>query len=425
VPKHTFLLLLATGAGFAEVHTVTLRQAVDVAVKQNADVVLARLDEQKAQAAIRIAKDPFSPKVYAGSGLAKTYGYPSSIEGAAPSIVQTRTDMAIFNRPKTYELARARENARGVAIATESKSDEVAYQTASLYLDAQQMTLNLRSLNLEVESLQRVGEAIKLRTQEGRELPISNTRAAVDLARVRQRAEALQEDLDYAQASLAVVLGYPATDRVQPVDNEPARLEVPETEPAAVALALENSKDVRRLESQLQAKGLELRGYHAARLPVIDVVAQYALFAKSNYDQFFTHFQRNNGEVGAAITVPLLVGSAAKGYLTQAETEALELRTQINQTRNRIELDTQKSYHDMQKASSAHEVARLDLDYAREQVSVLLSQLEEGRATQQAIDDARLLEQEKWIVFYDTQHALENARLSVLRETGTLAAALR
>jgi hypothetical protein len=79
----------------------------------------------------------------------------------------------------------------------------------------------------------------------------------------------------------------------------------------------------------------------------------------------------------------------------------------------------------MQKASSAHEVARLDLDYAREQVSVLLSQLEEGRATQQAIDDARLLEQEKWIVFYDTQHALENARLSVLRETGTLAAALR
>jgi outer membrane protein len=419
------LLFIATGAGFAEVHTLTLREAVDIAIKQNADVVLARLDEQKAQAAVRIAKDPFSPKVYAGSGLAKTYGYPSSIEGAAPSIVQTRTDMALYNRPKTYELARARENARGTVIATESKSDEIAYQTASLYLDARQMTLNLRSLNLEVESLQRVSEVIKQRIQEGRELPISNTRAAVDLARVRQRAESLQEDLDYAQASLAVVLGYPAADRVQPGDSEPTRLEVPETEPAAVALALENNKDVRRLESQLTAKGLELKGYHAARLPVVNLVAQYALFAKSNYDQFFTHFQRNNGEVGASIAVPLLVGSAAKGYLTQAETEALELRTQIAQTRNRIELDTQKSYHEMQKASSLHEVARLDLDYAREQVSVFLAQLEEGRATQQSVDDARLNEQEKWIVFYDTQHALENARLNVLRETGTLAAALR
>ncbi len=317
------------------------------------------------------------------------------------------------------------ENARGSVIATESKSDEVAYQTASLYLDAQQMTLNLRSLNLEVESLQRVSEVIQQRTQEGRELPIANARAAVDLARVRQRADALKEDLDYAQASLAVVLGYPAADRVEPVDSQPAKLEVPETEPAALALALENNKDVRRLESQLQAKGLELKSYHAARLPVVDVVAQYALFAKSNYDQFFTHFQRNNGEVGAAITVPLLVGSAAKGYLTQAETEALELRTQIAQTRNRIELDVQKNYHEMQKATSAHEVARLDLDYARQQVSVLLAQLEEGRSTQQNVDDARLNEQEKWIVFYDTQHALENARLNVLRQTGTLAAALR
>ena len=129
--------------------------------------------------------------------------------------------------------------------------------------------------------------------------------------------------------------------------------------------------------------------------------------------------------MGAAITVPLLVGSAAKGYLTQAETEALELRTQIAQTRNRIELDVQKNYHEMQKATSAHEVARLDLDYARQQVSVLLAQLEEGRSTQQNVDDARLNEQEKWIVFYDTQHALENARLNVLRQTGTLAAALR
>ena len=107
--RHTLLLFIASGAAFAEVHSLTLREAVDIAVKENADVVLARLDEQKAQAAVRIAKDPFSPKLYAGSGLAKTFGYPSSIEGAAPSIVQTRTDMALFNRPKSYELARARE----------------------------------------------------------------------------------------------------------------------------------------------------------------------------------------------------------------------------------------------------------------------------------------------------------------------------
>jgi hypothetical protein len=97
----------------------------------------------------------------------------------------------------------------------------------------------------------------------------------------------------------------------------------------------------------------------------------------------------------------------------------------MNQARNRIELDVQRNYQEMQKAGSAHDVAKLDLDYAREQVSVLLSQLAEGRTTQQRVDDARLMEQEKWIAFYEAQHAIEKARLELLRVTGTLVAALR
>lgn len=423
--RHIFVLVLATVAGFAEIHSLTLRQAVDIALKENPDLVLARLDEQKAQESVRIAKDPFVPKLYAGSGAAKVWGYPSSIEGAAPSIVQTRTDMSLFNQPKRYELARARENARTAAISTQSKGDEIAYQTASLFLDAQQMLRNVQSLGPETESLERVSQAVKLRVDEGRALPIENKRLAVDLARARQRYEAATDDLEYARASLAVVLGYPAGDRVQPVDEERAPPEIPATEQAALQQAFENSKELRRLESQLQAKGFEVREYKSTPLPIIDVVAQYALFAKSNYQDFFTHFQRNNGELGVAITIPLLTGTAPKALASQAQLDILHLRTQMNQTRNQIELDTQKSYQDLQKAEAAQNVARLDLDYAREQVSVLLAQLSEGRATEQQVDDTRLNEQEKWIVFYDAQHGVEKARLSLLRRTGTLLAALR
>jgi outer membrane protein len=417
--------MFSMAAGFAEIHSLTLRQAVDMALKENPDLMISRLDEQKAQESVRIAKDPFVPKVYGGSGAAKVWGYPSSIEGAAPSIFQTRTDMALFNRPKSYELAKVRENARTAAIATQSKSDEIAFQTASLFLDAQQIMRNIQSLKPEMESLEHISEATKLRVDEGRALPIENKRLAADLARAQQRYEAARDDLDYAQASLAVVLGYPAGDRVQPVDEERAAPEIPATEQAALEQAFENSKELRRLQSQLQAKGFEVREYKATPLPIIDLVAQYALFAKSNYQDFFSHFQRNNGELGVAITIPLLTGSAPKAMAAQARMDILELRTQMNQARNRIQLDTQKSYQDVQKAEAAQNVARLDLDYAREQVSVLLAQLGEGRATEQQVDDSRLNEQEKWIIFYDAQHGVEKARLSLLRQTGTLLAALR
>jgi outer membrane protein len=425
VLRYTFLTILAAGLAFAEVHSLTLRQAVDMALKESPDLVLARLDEQKAQAGVRVARDPFVPKVYAGSGLAKTYGYPSSIEGAAPSIVQARTDMALFNRAKSFEVARVRENARGTAITTQSKSDEVAYQTASLFLDVQQVARSEQSLKLEVESLERRSAGVKLRVDEGRELPLEAKRIAVDLARCRQRVEGLAGDLDYMQATLAVALGYPAGDRVQTVDDGLKSPELPANEQAARELALQNNREIRRLESQLQAKGFELREYQSVRWPIVDIVAQYSLFAKTNYQDFFTHFQRNNGQVGVSIQIPVLTGSAPKGLATQAQADIMQLRTQMNQTRNRIELDTQKSFQDVHKALTAAEVAKLDLDYGREQVSVLLAQLAEGRVNQLSVDDARLNEQEKWIAFYEAQHALEKAKLNLLRQTGTLVAALR
>ncbi len=423
--KHILLLCVSAAAAFAEVHPLTLRQALEMALKDNPDLVLSRLDQQKADAAVRIAKDPFAPKLYAGSGLAKVWGYPTSIEGSAPSIIQTRTDMSLFNRPKTYELARVRETARGAGIDTQSKSDQVAYQTATLFLDAQQLDRSKQSLQLEVESLERVSSTVGAQVEEGRQLPIESKRVAVDLARAGQRLAALDGDLDYSEASLAVVLGYSAADRVRPLGEERAAFEIPASEQAAAELALQNNREIRKIESQLQAKGFEVKEAEATRLPVIGLVAQYALFAKTDYQDYFTRFQRNNGELGISIQIPLLTGSAAKGLAAQAQTDILELRTQMGQVRNRIQLDTQKSYQELQKATSVQNVARLDLDYTRDQVSLLLAQLGEGRATQQQVDNARLTEQEKWIAFYDAQHAVEAARLDVLRQTGTLLAALR
>ena len=77
-------------AGFlrAETHPMTLRQAAEAAMKQSPGILLAHLDEAKARAAVRIARQPFVPRVVVGSGMAYSYGFPMSIEGSAPSIVQ-------------------------------------------------------------------------------------------------------------------------------------------------------------------------------------------------------------------------------------------------------------------------------------------------------------------------------------------------
>ena len=367
-------------------------------------MVLARLDEQKAQDAIRVAKDPFVPKVYAGSGLAKVWGYPTSIEGAAPSIVQSRTDMALFNRPKSFELARMRETARGAAIGTQSKSDEVAYETAVQFLDIQQLARSAQSLDLELQSLQRASASVNLRMQEGRELPLEAKRVAVDLARGRQRAEALRDDLDYAEAALAVVLGYPAGDRVQP-----GRGRAPGS-PKFPRASRPRAKWLSKTMRKSGAWNPSFRPKASSCANTRPTGCRWSMSWRNTLSsrkaitrRFLTEVQRNNGELGVSIQIPLLTGSATKGMASQAQIEIMELRTQMNQTRNRIELDTQKSYQELQKALSASEVARLDLDYAQGAGLSAARQLGEGRVPQQKVDDARFNEQEKWIAFYDAQ----------------------
>jgi len=52
----------------AEVRTMTLGEAVRAALAQNPEIVLARLEEQQSALAVRVARDPFVPKVSVGAG---------------------------------------------------------------------------------------------------------------------------------------------------------------------------------------------------------------------------------------------------------------------------------------------------------------------------------------------------------------------
>ena len=173
---------------------MTLREAVARAVAQNPDITLARLDEENARHGVQVAKDPFAPRITVGSGLAYSNGFPMSIEGSAPSIVQAHATQFLFNRQQSYAVAQAKEQVRGAGFEVASKRDEVAYRTASFYLDAERAARVVALARKDADSLQTVLAAIQAQVKEGRALPLAEKQAALQLARARQLAEALDGD---------------------------------------------------------------------------------------------------------------------------------------------------------------------------------------------------------------------------------------
>jgi len=405
---------------------MTLGQAVEMGIRQNPDIALARLDEEKARQAIRVARSPFSPRVIVGSGLAYTNGFPMSIEGSAPSIVQANAAQYIFNRQQSFAVAQAREDARGASIAVVSKRDEVAYRVASLFLDAERAARIGALAQKDTESLQKVLETVRAQVAEGRALPLAEKTALFNLARARQVAGGLEDDQATAEAALAMGLGFPAEDRVRPIEQQRAAPTLQFTEEQAVRSAIESNKDLRLIESKIAAKELEKRGEKASRLPRADLVAQYGLFAKfNNYQDYFQKFQRNNGQIGVSFQIPILAGTGVSAQVAQTEVDISRLRLELSNTRNRLSADIQQSFREVKKADAAAEVSRLDLDVARERLSVTLAQMQEGRATLGQVEEVRVLENQKWISFYEAQYVVEKARWNVLRLTGDLVASVQ
>ena len=142
-------------------------------------------------------------------------------------------------------------------------------------------------------------------------------------------------------------------------------------------------------------------------------------------DKFFPRFQRNNFEFGMSFEVPILTGRSGSAASVQAQVDIDKIRAEIGRTRVRITADLQHAYREVRRVESAQKLARADLDLTREQLTLDLTRYDEGQVTMAQVEASRAAEQEKWIAYYDAQHTLEVARLTILRQTGTLVAALR
>jgi len=308
------LLALPAVLAAADVQTMTLNEAVRVALERNPEVILAHLDEYKAAQAVRVARDPFIPKVAAGSGLAYSNGFPMSIDGAAPSIFQARPSVRSTIRSRsTWPPRRARTR---VAPAWTRRSGARRWFGAPPCCSWMPTGWRAWPRPRAPGGQPYTGLGFRAaRVREGRELPIEERRVRLDLAKARQRADALAADAEFAERSLASALGFADDVRVRAAAEERPAVTAPGSEDAAAELALQENREVRRLESAMMAKQLQARSHRASRMPKVDLVAQYALFAKfNNYEDFFRRFQRHNGQLGISLMIPLASDRARRRW---------------------------------------------------------------------------------------------------------------
>jgi outer membrane protein TolC len=406
---------------------ITLKEAVQLALKQNLDVLIARVEEEKAKQAVVEARAPFTPQVFAGSGLAYTDGIPQSVEGANPSVVRIVGRQFLYNKPQMATVRQAGEMVGAAEHVSAGKQEEVAYHAAATYLDFERAWRRLKLAEEQVESLRHVEETAAARVEEGREIQLELSRRRLERARAEQQVSNLQAQMELLEATLRRDLNLPEDVRLTPSPtNTAATLPLPENKEVSRERAAANSPELKRLEADLRAKGFEMEAEKGARMPRVDLVAQYSLLARfNNYDKFFNDFQRHNFQIGMSFEVPLFTGKTVSSRVGRVAIETRELQLQHEATESMVELEAERLHQQVGQAEGVLKLARMELDFARESLTVQMALLDEGRVDLEAVERARVEENQAWGAFYDSQYDLQKAKLNLLRQTGELVAALR
>ena len=243
IPAALFLAALLPSLLTAETQTLTLKKAVELALQQNPDLILSRLDEQRAGQQVSVNKSPFSPSVNAGSGLAWAYGFPSTIGGSAPSIVQLQTQMAIIDKPQSYLVKQAQEQQKSAGFGVEQKRDEVIFRVASAYIDAENTARAVDAAREQDSELKQVTDLTQKRVDQGEGLPLAAAKARVAEHDAALRVLDLEQQLSKAERALAAVLGLAPGDRVHAAEDQIPALTPPVSQADAVQAALDNSPE--------------------------------------------------------------------------------------------------------------------------------------------------------------------------------------
>jgi outer membrane protein TolC len=417
-------LLFASLARAQDADSLSLHQAVTLALQNSRDVKLAQVQYNVALGEARVAKAEFLPNLYTGSGLAYTHGFPALPGGQPPSIFELDYTEAFFNPLLKGQQHAAEDRAKNQKLALDRTKDDVTVRTASTYLELAKIRHSLELLRAEQASGGKILQAIRDRVAANQELPIEITRTQLTVARVEESIVRLEDRGDYLESQLRDLTGLPETQsiEVEPADDSfNEKLASAQSESEIEEMAIQNDQSLAEAENERAAREHIFRGEKGSYWPNVNLVGEYSILSEfNNYSEFYKKFERNNINVGVQIQIPVF-SAKTHANVALAKSQLSEAEVMLSNKRQQVRVDVQQKARSVRELEASREVARLDLQLAQETLQQEQAKFDQNRITVQEMEQARLDENARWVAFLDADFARQQAQLTLLQATGQLA----
>jgi outer membrane protein TolC len=395
------------------------RTAIELALKNSAATGIGNADVQRARAGYLQARDLFFPQVIVGSGLGLSYGFPLSLEGAAPSIVSVNTQQFLFNQAQRQFMKEGKASIRTTEAQNTDRRNDIMMETALDYIQLDLLESSISVQREQQDLAAKFADIVGQRVEAGLDAPIENTRAKLSSARTRMEMAETQTAIDQLRLRLSQLTGLPQSAIITSTETIPEFPTVAQDQDLSAAAAQNNSA-VKVAEEAAQAKAFHAKGEEKQLYPSVDLVSQYAVLSRANnYDEFFNRFQRNNFTFGAAIRFPFF-NPSQRAAAKAAEADALKAQKEAQNVKDQVSLETLRLQRSVAHLSAARDVAKLEHQLAESDIETTHEKIQAGGATLKDEQATRITEHERYATYLNSTFELDKAQVQLLRQIGQL-----
>jgi outer membrane protein len=412
-------VLFTAISGFAE--SLPFQSAIQLAISHSTEIAIAQADVKRAAAAYLETRRAYIPSLVIGSDAGYAYGFPLSLEGAAPTLFNLTTQSTVWN-PALREFVRAANSDKKISAAqSRDEREQVILDTALSYIQLDKAEEKHTILSSAAKVAAEVEREEGLRVEEGVDSATEQTKAKLTSAMLRVQIAQTEGAIDFLRTRLSQLTGLSAGS------IETVRQSIPlvpnEDGGSAESAAIQSNAAVEAATYSTISKQLRAKGVRKGLYPTADFAAQYGLIntTLTNFEQFFVphSFRTENVTVGLVLRLNFL-NFSQRARIAEADADALRARKEAEQVKNRVLLGSLKLRHDVEQFSAAGDVAQLRYQLAQTQLDAAHSRVQSGTGRFREVQDAAIDAANRTLERIDADFDLEKAQLQLLRQTGKL-----
>ena len=363
---------------------LTLREAVQLALKQNPQVQIANLKLGESQLDRSIARSALLPQAnFEAASRAERMNLGSSFGANLPGIPHHAGPFEVFQSGPSFSMPvfdltlwrrwqASHQSVKASRADQQTVREQIVALVVSQYLAALRATAQVRAAQSRVDLATALyNQAVQLE-KNGVGTNLDTVRANVQLLNEKQGLLVAQTQLKTALYGLAQLL-HLETHRTVQLDDEMSFFETPEiTLEGSIEQACANRPEMMALVSRESAARLEKRAASESRLPKLSLGGNWSYQGNSIASAIPVYTYQ------ASVDFPLFTGGRIRAEIAKADLELRKTNQEKAQLQDQIALETKTAVAQLESARSQVDVANQGVELARREVTQAGDRFREG-----------------------------------------------